>query len=143
MNGIITQAELARLADVSKVAVHKAVKRGSVRLTAGGQVDLSDETNLMYLHHRLDRKAVDQGWVNKRIAPGWAALVAITGQEVVPLFFFQPHPLSDDDGVDLSQGWSIDTEGDEWTAIDPQGGEYPAVLIYDQESPPPWMELEE
>jgi len=140
MSTEVSRLEFSRLCDVSRVAVSKAEKRGSVVATERGKIDIAHKKNLTYLRHRLDRKSADQIAVQGRVAPGWAALCAeMRNGKVKPLYLLQPHPLSDDDAVDLSPaGWDLDTT-DEWIVRDPQGREYPAVLVYDRESPPPWL----
>lgn len=140
MSCIITKAELARLAAVSRAAVRKAETQGKIQPTAEGKLDLAERKNLAFLRRALDRKAADMAMNTRKILPGWAALCAEKSNGgLFPLVFFQPYPLADDDAIDLQRGWEIDQE--RWTAKDPKGGEHPLQLRYDYQNPPPWLEV--
>jgi hypothetical protein len=135
----ITKAELARWADVSKVAIHKAAKRGDVRLTGDGQADLSSKHTLAYLGRMIGKKVIEQHG-RRKLRPGWACLAAeLPSGGVVPLVFLPPYgnELTIDFTFYRHYGAEIDTGGDHWTAT--IGGEtFPLMLIEDGENLPPW-----
>lgn len=134
----VSQNAFARLSAVSAPAVFKARKRGYVRATSGGMIDVADPLNQQWRARRLVRKAramVEAG----NVTDGWAVLSARVDGEPVPLVAFPPVYVHDEEGVLLSDYESVDMEADPPSAtID--GESYPVTLSYDRESPPPWLE---
>ena len=136
----LTQSGFARWCACSRVAVHRAMKRGAIYVLPTGSIPPEHPINVEYRARALDRRVREIFAEGGELPAGWSCLAYRDPRrpQPIPLVFFPP--FGDEEGV-IVVAADFEADLEQTPAVVKIGGEtFPAVLLCGPGPAPAWLE---